>query len=859
MGIVYRAEDQKLRRAVALKVLPQAVAQDEERRRRFLREARSAAAINHPNIATVYEVDEADGRVFIAMELVEGGSLRARIRKGALTIGEAVRIARGIARGLARAHSKGVVHRDLKPDNVMLDEDGEPKILDFGLAKLREEQRSDGKSVLEAAETESQATKEGHLLGTPGYMAPEQVRGKPVDARTDVFAFGIVLYEMLAGEVPFGGESTMDVHMAVARDAHRPVRERNADVPEALSAVIDRCLAKSPDDRYPSAREVAEALEAVPISADPAVERVPAAAPSARTFGASVVAEDGPRRRPWAFFGVGAAVLVVLIAAVTWNVRSAPAPAGSGSAAAASVAAPDAAPRGVAVTDLPPPKTSSPEAAREYAQAMQAVRDASFTLARGHLTRAVELDPGFASALTMLAELSPLDEQRRALAAAAELRAQLGERDLALLEVLQATSEHDDFLTAEGWKRWRALAERFPLDSLFAELASMAALYAADEAEATRWVERARSLDPKSAVPEWVIANYRNDMGQYEAASAAADRCLTLSPAALSCLDLRAQVARRLGRCAQLEEDARTMIARNSRVSDAYDWLAAALVARGAPLESVAEAMRHARENDADPKDRAFNEVMDQVTLAQLVGDFGSAIATFPRLDQLAASSTSTQRADSVMYVESYLWMESGQPDRAVAVVDAYMKRFPALLRADPLGGRQYVMQVRRHAGRIPDAEFHATQEALAREAVDKLPPKFANNLWFDLYAEPVSSPLDAREALDALARYSPLPPYEGFVPNERAMGRVLLLAGRVDEAIAHLRRAMSACFSPSWIRSHQFGAELLGEALEAKGGDKAGACAAYAEVLAHWGNAKPRSLTAEQARAHMKSLGCPK
>src|SRR5579859_2511120 len=172
MGVVYRATDEKLRRPVALKVLPESFVKDEDRRRRFLREARSAAAVMHANIAAVFDIGEADGQVFIAMELVLGETLRARIDQG-LPLVESVKIATEIARGLDRAHEKGIVHRDLKPENVMVTPHGEVKILDFGLAKLREESAA-SLSVLEGQETAPELTREGRVLGTPAYMSPEQ-------------------------------------------------------------------------------------------------------------------------------------------------------------------------------------------------------------------------------------------------------------------------------------------------------------------------------------------------------------------------------------------------------------------------------------------------------------------------------------------------------------------------------------------------------------------------------------------------------------------------------------------------------------------------------------------------------------
>jgi serine/threonine protein kinase len=250
MGVVYAAEDLRLRRKVALKVLPLAVVAHKERKRRFLREARSASAVMHPNLATVFDVGEADGTVFIAMEHVEGKTLRRLLEDsgGKLQPAEAVRIARDAAAGLAKAHEAGVVHRDLKPENVMIAADGTVKVLDFGLAKL-----ADTPEPLDAdAGTETAddiASRAGRILGTPGYMSPEQARGAAVDARSDVFACGVILYEMLTGSRPFRGATTVDLLAALERDEPRPVRELAA-VPPDLAQTIERCLRKDPEERF---------------------------------------------------------------------------------------------------------------------------------------------------------------------------------------------------------------------------------------------------------------------------------------------------------------------------------------------------------------------------------------------------------------------------------------------------------------------------------------------------------------------------------------------------------------------------------------------------------------------------------
>jgi len=268
MGTVYRATDTRLEREVAIKVLPAAVTADVERRQRFRQEALLAAAFNHPNIATVHDVGEQERVTFIVMELVRGESLRRLIGCQPLDIGRAVDIATGIAAGLARAHREGVLHRDLKPDNVVLTDDGVPKILDFGLGKLiGDVDPQDGGPLAEAPTVTVQSsphlTRAGQVIGTLAYMSPEQVHGRPVDARSDVFSFGVLLYEMLSGTRPFAGESNLDTATAILRDDPAPLDELRRDVPSGLRAVVARCLEKAPEKRFASGQELHDALLAL--------------------------------------------------------------------------------------------------------------------------------------------------------------------------------------------------------------------------------------------------------------------------------------------------------------------------------------------------------------------------------------------------------------------------------------------------------------------------------------------------------------------------------------------------------------------------------------------------------------------
>jgi len=260
MGVVYLAEDEKLKRQVALKVLAEAFAGDEERKRRFVREAQAAAAVRHPAIAAIYEVGEDGGTAFIAMELVDGRSLRALVEESPPTVAEAVRIVVELARGLERAHASGVLHRDLKPENVMVEPDGRVKVLDFGLAKLLPPPAAALADVSEMETRAGDLTREGFLVGTAAYMSPEQARGQELDARSDLFSLGVLLYELVTGRHPFRGPTPLDTLSAILTRHAPPPSSLKPGVAPALEAILDRMLAKDPADRPASAATIAAEL-----------------------------------------------------------------------------------------------------------------------------------------------------------------------------------------------------------------------------------------------------------------------------------------------------------------------------------------------------------------------------------------------------------------------------------------------------------------------------------------------------------------------------------------------------------------------------------------------------------------------
>jgi Tol biopolymer transport system component/tRNA A-37 threonylcarbamoyl transferase component Bud32 len=309
MGEVYRARDSRLKREVAIKVLPQALSLDADRLRRFEQEALATAALNHPNILAVFDIGTNEGSPYVVSELLEGETLRERLRGGSIAVRKTLDYALQIAHGLAAAHEKGIIHRDLKPENLFVTKDGRVKILDFGLAKLTQFDSGAHTSL----PTMTHATEAGVVLGTAGYMSPEQVRGVAVDARSDIFSFGAILYEMISGKRAFHGETAADTMSAILKEDPAELNETNRNVSPALERIVQHCLEKNPEARFHSASDIAFDLEHL-------------SGVSGTTAKVAAVAGARPRSRLLATLAGGLALALVMLAAGWWLGR------GSGSA-----------------------------------------------------------------------------------------------------------------------------------------------------------------------------------------------------------------------------------------------------------------------------------------------------------------------------------------------------------------------------------------------------------------------------------------------------------------------------------------------------------------------------------------------
>jgi eukaryotic-like serine/threonine-protein kinase len=867
MGVVYRATDEKLRRSVALKVLPDSFAQDADRRRRFLREARSAAAVTHANIATVHDVGEADGHVFIAMELVEGETLRARLEKG-LSVAESVRIAKEIARGLARAHEKGIVHRDLKPENVMISRHDEVKILDFGLAKLREEQAATA-SALEEQDTATELTREGKLLGTPGYMSPEQARGQEVDARTDVFAFGVVLYEMVTGERPFVGETAQDVLIAVARDTPKRASVVNPLVPEHVDRIVERCLEKLRDARFANGTELLEALHAilsVPHASEATSARKGPSAPtvSLLTPEPSAVGIRSRARLRWGLVMLGGLAVVGL--GLGYRARGTPSASHAEPSVAASASASAPAPVATTLADLPPPPTKVPEAATEYAAGMQALHDNSWFLAERHFERALDLDPTLAIAhlrvaMTAFAGTEDPTRMREEFAKAAPLRAQLSPRDRVLLEALEPVLQRLHGDRQEAVARLERASLEYPSDVEFFDWLGL--LQPGNPRAALPASERAIELDPRDGQGWQNKGDSLVLLGRTEEAHATFERCAAIAVDSTDCLGDIVRLDANEGRCEAYEADSRRLL---DRLPEAAFRLANAMLAKGRPVSATLDLLDQATEAiESDPNKRTIAKAGIRAALAVFAGDFMQS-EELERQLLSAVSSNPKIRTISFERRGALLWLletlhEIGKEDEARKVaVDFFAQGTESWNTFSQMSSVDLSLPLLRWTvgpGGLAPAAFEERRAAWITEQLTTL-GTYPGFVWTYAYAAPALTSDEARTALAALPRFAPLGSYLlGNMEPDAYAGRTYLLAGKPEEAIGYLKRAVANCEVLWFVFFRMHAALDLGQALEATK-DTQGACAAYKLVLDRWGHAKPRSVTADKARERSKALACP-
>jgi serine/threonine protein kinase/tetratricopeptide (TPR) repeat protein len=891
MGIVYLAHDENLRRAVALKLLSPSLSRKDERTRRFLREARAAASVTHPNLATIYDVGEVEGNIFIAMERVEGRTLRKVLAGGRPSIEQVIDIATQILAGLAKAHLAGVIHRDLKPDNIMLTDDGVVKLLDFGLAKRHDGTAGASEPSVAAASAEKapdsapRDTGENQLLGTPGYMSPEQVRNGSVDPRSDIFAFGVVFYEMLAGERPFRGQSHADLASAILRDTPRRLGELRPEVPQQLERLVERCLEKDPARRYPSSGALAIALAQLDLVGAARFATPPGSTPSPEvvtsTSGASAPVAGSRsllRRlseRTGAVAKVAATVLVVLLAGLYFRGRGesdfaadlAEAERDVAEAkrnvaasrrqvtettrelAAAAALAARAVP--TPVTELPLPPSKSPDALIAYKAALQGIRDGNWGYVESHLERAVALDPGLAMAhlrLAMVQHGSPLMRPRAQFALALAGRASLSERDQALLHAFEPVLYRDPPDQKEHFARLRAATERFPGD---AELFGILGWEQTDPDQKLAASRRAVELDPQYADGWQGVGAGLFQLGKTDEALAALDRCVALSPATADCSAQRGFLHASEGRCSEADEDFRRAVSVSTN-GMWQDGRAFALFARGGAPEAVVEVFRSKwAQLSEDEKNAA--ERLDRANLDIATGNFQAAeretLAARAIVSSDAEANTHSRLALQLMEI----YNETNRPREASRVAENYLKLEDAWIRSHRSDEDSISMYwaMFRAKSLSRDAFLEKRGSWVQAHASDPMPIGALSS-----YACGVETAEEAREALELFPNVKPPMVVSDKDFGLAMLGKLYTLVGRADEAVPMLERTVKSCYALMAPILHTRAAYHLGLALEASG-DREAACGAYASVLARWGNAKPASVTAAKARERSRYLRC--
>jgi serine/threonine-protein kinase len=867
MGEVHRARDRRLGRAVAVKILPPDRIGDAIARERLLREAKAAASLEHPGIVHVYDVGETgDGGAYLVMELVLGASLRRHVEAKSATPVRVVGWLLEAARALGAAHARGLVHRDVKPDNLMIREDGRVVVLDFGLAKADARARGPGGGGAGGATT--QLTDEGVIVGTPAYLAPEQAESRPIDARADQFALGVTAYEALTGRVPWRSTSAAAVLAEILRDEPPPASSVNPALPAALDAVLARAMAKRPEDRYASADAFADALaevhrgmggesaaHAAPVSLAPteAIERPCAPTPQrTRAALAADLQTSRGRGRAAAWWSLMAGVgLVGVLGAVALAVRLRP-----HTVPVAIDAAPAPAPSVVAtaVTDVPIPPSPNPEALAAYRAGMQATRDGAPEGIRRNFQRAVELDPTYGAAYYRLGDiLFGIGESvaaREAFEKARAFRAAMPERERLLLQAEEPMVLGSPPDNQESIRRVGALIERFPGDSEIAGIRAYIHFIEGDYEKARVDARRSVALDPANAISITIEAWALENQGKKEEAMRAYEACLAVTAGATQCWVNHALLASAKGDCATFAADADRMIGANPHYPPGFQFRTSALLLRGAARDAVDEAARQWRVEGSEPFDPY---VEPSVALAR--GDFAVADRRAAEAERRLAAERTLQPHVLLALRRVQALLELGRRADATRVALGLIDRVGVW---EPAGGP------------INDQTLRVVGDAARAGAISPAAKRAARDVWLARWqrSDPGPKTLKARwlwgDAIlastrdEAVAALAAMPagagPDDGFATT-MALGELYLLVGRTDEAAPLFERTASWCDVVDEPYVPVVASLRLGQARESLG-DVPRACAAYQLVLDRWG-AAPVSASASLARARRRALGC--
>ena len=831
LGQVFRADDLVLGRQVALKVLRVARDPDEtglttRGAAQILREARAAATIDHPNAVAVYDVSEYIGISYLVMELVAGRTLRGFIGDPYVTIERKVGWLIDIARALLAAHKKGIIHQDIKPENVMLRDDDVIKVLDFGIAR----RIFDNDSSLPGSETVER------IPGTPAYMAPEQMHGEKGDALTDQFTWGVLAYELLTGGLPWlqhGGVLHV-VHEILTRTPDPPSRRRS-DVPKEIDQVVLKALSKRPGDRYASMDDVVRALaRAWDEASSHPIDEVMASRPP-------------PPKRRWGLMAAAAAAIAFVCGAAA--PRDAELVDGDGSVSATVSSA------------LPPDfgsaMSANPEAVAAYRAGMEAVRNAAGGTARKSFDRAIALDPSFAAAhlRKILATPDVTDGERANFLKAMQLRSSLGEHDRTLLQAIEPwVGVPQD--TREVDRRLSALVATVSDADYLYQLCRFRVL----GAKYTRAIDAcraARELDPTFAGAFWLEGQSQLLLGDTRAGSSALDTCLELSPKATSCLNDLLQVRSNQGNCQVAFDYAQRLVDLEPENGLWLEEIGALTYSTERPLSDVRATLERSCELlPVDQVSAARAKV--RTNLAVLIGDLDDAARELEIWERAVAMSG--READHVepLRIRTWFQRELGATGDIVPRARAFLASRAAWSPA-PSGDADIDAQIALYqAGALTRRELETSREAwLARQQSSDLHrPRLGSGFrWITAFANAVVTKEDASQALAVLPTYLPLP-FDRFRNPEldEPVGATLLRAERTEEAVPFLRQAANSCKAALYPFHHVWANLELGMALESR--DRSASCAAYKEVLRRWGTAA-KSVSAAKARARWQALGC--
>jgi serine/threonine protein kinase/tetratricopeptide (TPR) repeat protein len=846
MGVVYRARDEKLERDVALKVLGDDLVGDERFRQRLLREARAAAAINHPAIAVVYDVGEEDDFVFIAMELVDGVTLRERMAAERLDTGDAFEIAIEVSGALVKAHEAGIVHRDIKPENIMITSTG-VKVLDFGIARL--EGRRDDAPVDSNAETAVAPTKltgDGAVLGTPGYMSPEQMLGLEIDHTTDLFALGVTLYEMLGEALPFAGTTMMEIAVSVARDEPAPLSDHFPRAWPSLERTLDMCLAKERELRVDSATMLKERLEThlAEWRAGPP-SQVSKPAPKAST------------RHRRLRVGATALATAVVVLGVYWRIEpfELPGPAPHASASASATVVP------TAITALPEPKTNSKEALAAYQRALASFRASAWAPARAELDTAIGLDPDFAAAHLRIAlfyastDVSS-EQARSSYRIAQEQREQLSPRMQRLLDALRPQLVQSPANWIEYHEALASAAADYPGDAELHFLASVTVNRLGHAETALKFARRAVELDDKYGDAWQTVAIALSMMGRLDEAVEVLGQCIDNVPTSLDCLADRMMLNSRIGECDAAFEDAQAAVRRYADGRN-YARLGRLAAATGKPEAAIQEAFRQAARHYAEPEQGRWPIVNDVALLiyrGALVAAAERSKAVIEAVDHLDNRGVRV----GALVARLRILEEIGQAKRAGAEAQAFHAARAAFAGSAHVNARNdgtpALLAFMYRGGVLDRTDLVAKRTqwlALWSERHGSL-----DDLWMHGHLAMIADEDDAKAAVAARPKDFSVDKLQRGGAARGMLGRVHLLAGDVDVAVHHLRAATRECdIMVRPVRHVQYHL-LLGEALE-KSDDTAGACEAYRYVVRRWGGSP--SVSAAAAKKRRAALKCPK